>query len=279
MITHIMRVAKQHETVVRVHAGWRTACARLAFVRSIPRRDLLDVRKIRLMLSVRLKPYTMLSYPRLANLYEVASVLEREGIEGSLVQCGVWNGGSAGLIATVSPNRELWLFDSWEGMPEPSAFDVSSIGRQGTKGEALGSEHRVEQVLFRKLRLNREKVHMVKGWFQDTIPVHKARIGKIALLHIDADWYESVRLCLERLYNNVVPGGFVVIDDYGYWQGCDKAVHEFLEKRKLTVDLKKIVYAGKDGLAYEGAYFRKTTRIDPVASAAPGPITSLSALP
>jgi len=79
--------------------------------------------------------------------------------------------------------------------------------------------------------------------FQDTFP--SVRTGDIALLHIDADWYESVKLCLERFYDSVQPGGFVVIDDYGHWEGCKKATDEFLRNRSLDVTLTRVDYTGR----------------------------------
>jgi len=218
---------------------------RLQFLMSIPKKDFLCIPKIKLILTV--KPYTKLSYARLSKLYEAASHLEKEGIDGSFVECGVWNGGSAGIIAAVAKhnrNRHIWLFDSWEGLPEPSESDIDYKGRQGEKGMALGSEEKVKELFYRKLRLHNKVNHLVKGWFSDTLPAHKNDVGEIALLHLDCDWYESTKLCLEELYDMVVVGGSIFIDDYGHWGGCKKAVDEFIEKRNLRIELVKIDYTG-----------------------------------
>ncbi len=102
------------------------------FFAGIKPSDLFQLKKIILILKV--KPYTLLSYRRLSNLYEQALNLEKNGIEGSFVECGVWNGGSAGIIARVARNRDIWLFDSWEGMPEPKDVDVKFKGVKGKKG-------------------------------------------------------------------------------------------------------------------------------------------------
>jgi len=80
-------------------------------------------------------------------------------------------------------------------------------------------------------------VFMVAGWFQDTLPEYKNKIGEISFLRIDGDWYESTKCCLENLYDNVVTGGYIFIDDYGSVIGCKKATDEFLENRKLNVEL------------------------------------------
>lgn len=81
-----------------------------------------------------------------------------------------------------------------------------------------------------------DRLHIVEGWFADTFP--QVQIERIGLLHIDADWYESVSLCLERFYDRVVPGGFIVVNDYGTWRGCRAAVDEFLERRGLRARLR-----------------------------------------
>jgi len=214
-------------------------------IRNIPIKDFVNIRKINLIRTV--QPYTLISYPRLSKLYEKATYLERKKINGSFVEGGVFNGGSAGIITSIAKhnkNRHIWLFDSWEGLPEPSEEDISYIGTLGQKGMALGYEEKVKELLFKKLKLNNNKIHLVKGWFNDTIPPHKKDIGKIALLHLDCDWYESVKFCLEELYDNVVKYGFIFIDDYGHWEGCKRAVDEFIEERNLRIELIKIDYTG-----------------------------------
>lgn len=103
--------------------------------------------------------------------------------------------------------------------------------------------------MLRQTHVPRERVHIVKGWFQDTFAT--VEIPNIALLHIDADWYQSVKLALERFYAHVSPGGFIVFDDYGFWEGCRKAVDEFLSRMPVPPELVKIdtraVYLQKQG--------------------------------
>jgi O-methyltransferase len=90
-------------------------------------------------------------------------------------------------------------------------------------------------------------VTLVPGWFDETLPKIRERFGPIALLRIDADWHASVSTCLEQLYDQVVDGGYIVLDDYYTWDGCSIAVHEFLGRRQLSHRI------FKDGCAY----FRK----------------------
>lgn len=99
--------------------------------------------------------------------------------------------------------------------------------------------------MFRRLKLDETRIHLVKGWFSDTLPVTDT--GEIALLHLDCDLYQSVKFCLETLYDKVVEGGCIVIDDYGYWSGCKKAVDEFIHNRDLKV---KIIKVDSQGVYY-----------------------------
>ena len=223
------------------------------FLKSIRLKDFLHInnlKKIKLIFIV--KPYTMLWYPRLSKLYAIASYLEINKIQGDFVECGVWNGGSAGIIASIAKdnkNRNIYLFDSWEGQPTPTKWDINYKGLQAEKGMDLGIKEKVEELLFRRLKLDNKGIHLIKGWLNETLPFYKNKIGEIALLHLDCDLYQSVKFCLEILYPNLISGGFVVIDDYGYWRGCKKAVDEFIEENKLKINLIKIDYTG--------VYFRK----------------------
>ena len=99
------------------------------FIKTIDFKDFLysDLQKIKLIFTV--KPYTMLGYPRLSKLYELSSLLEEKEVKGAFVECGVWNGGSAGIISKVARDnknqRDIYLFDSWQGQPSPTKYDVT----------------------------------------------------------------------------------------------------------------------------------------------------------
>ena len=195
----------------------------------------------RLKLIWKVNPYTMLSYRRLSTLHELACRFVRTKQSGSFIECGVRNGGSAAVMAAAarnSNNRHVWLFDSWEGLPEPDKRDFTGNPEQVKKGKYLGSEDKVKEILFGGLKLDSARIHLIKGWFSDNLP--RTEIGKIALLHLDCDLYESVKFCLDTLYDDVIEGGCIVIDDYGYWSGCKEAVDEFIKYRKLKVDLIRV---------------------------------------
>lgn len=92
-------------------------------------------------------------------------------------------------------------------------------------------------MLFDKLNLDRQKTHLVKGWFEDTVPPKSKLIPKIAVLRLDGDWYESTKIPLENFYQNIVPGGVIIVDDYGTCFGSMKAVDEFREQLSITAPI------------------------------------------
>lgn len=192
-------------------------------------------------------PYTLVSSERINNLYRLAQRIEEERVPGDVIECGVCNGGTAAVLArsaSRSPmNRTVWLFDSFQGMPgvtEEDGVNVSGDAPESHIGKEIGDPARVTEVL-RKVHADMDRVRVVPGWFQDTFPSFKAR--EIALLNIDADWYESVKLCLHTFYDRVASGGFVSFDDYGHWPGCKKAVDEFFGIRGLPYKLSQVDYS------------------------------------
>lgn len=206
-----------------------------------PRSFLNSLRMMRLVYKVR--GYTAVFIPRLVTLYKLSEETNRCSLPGDFVECGVYNGGSAAIMASFcekSPvKRDVWLFDSFEGLPKPTEKDGDKA--PAYEGWCHGDLAKLKRV-FQKLQIPESRVHVVKGWFQDTFS--KVQIPAIAILHIDADWYESVKLCLERFYDSVQPGGYIILDDYGDWQGCRIATDEFLKKRALNVELIQVDYTG-----------------------------------
>ena len=205
-------------------------------------------------------PYTLVGVGGLEASYELACELNEEKLPGAFIELGVAQGGCAALISELAfeseaPEREVWLFDSFEGLPEPTEDDYI-YGKTGNhmrplpKGSCLGTLEEVKRLLFREYSLPESRIHLVKGWFQDTLPKEKNNVGPIALLRIDGDWYESTKCCLEHLYEQVVDGGAIIIDDFDSCFGCKKAVQEFLESRSLNPELH---FDGRGG-----CFFRKT---------------------
>lgn len=211
-------------------------------------------------------PNTMCSKAKIGNLYSKVKYCIESKIEGDFVECGVWKGGSVAIMAAAcleskDEKRNIHLFDSFEDLCEPNpqvdgqqaVEDVKSLLRknqiQELKGElkpikgiydsrgGFGTIKECKELITNKIRFPEKQIFFYKGWFQETLKSDIPNIEKIAVLRLDADWYESTKICLEKLYDKVTPGGFVIIDDYGRYEGCKKAVDEFIKKRSLNIYL------------------------------------------
>jgi O-methyltransferase len=185
---------------------------------------------------------TMIGPERIQNLSRLAQRIEDEQIPGDVVECGVYRGGSAAILARLATHsrlpRTIWLFDYFQGMPP--ATDIDGPEAPNWVGNLVSSPRHVARLL-RRTGADLSRVRIVPGMFQDTFAgVH---IPQIALLNVDADWYESVKLCFETFYDAVAPGGFVSIDDYGEWPGCRKAVDEFFQNHHLNYPLHRVDHA------------------------------------
>lgn len=190
-----------------------------------------ELRKTPLHAAIRsVRPYTMGESDSLNNLYRLGLQVAKEGIPGDHVECGTYHGGSAAATAIgFGPgSRTMWLYDSFEGLPEPKAIDGPDAGQWA--GSCVGAVERLHEIL-KKVNVPKDRIHVRKGWFQDTFA--EPLPEKIALLHIDADWYDSVALALNTFYDRVVEGGVIALDDFGYWEGCREAFYDFCAKRNI----------------------------------------------
>jgi len=145
-------------------------------------------------------------------------------------------------------SRTLWVLDTFEGLPPPSRHDPDWEIADSYTGSCRASVNEVE-ALFKNLGIL-EYCRLIKGYFQETLPTCGAEI--ISVLHIDGDWYESVKVCLDQLYDRVSPGGVIQIDDYGHWRGARKAVDEFLSSRSIKVPLRRLDYTGRQLIKPDG---------------------------
>jgi hypothetical protein len=185
--------------------------------------------------------HTMTKYDRCITLHGLVRHLESRGVSGAFVECGVWKGGSTGLMALANSRygrerRDLHLFDAWGDWPDPTDRDGALFSdlKAGTllKADNQGAYDACRDLLERRIGYPIERLHFHRGLFDQTLPAEGRTVGPIALLRLDADWYEGTWLCLETFYESVVQGGIVVVDDYGYSEGCRKAVDEFLQIRQ-----------------------------------------------
>ena len=174
-------------------------------------------------------------------LEDVITMLAREGVEGALVECGVFTGGASAFMLR-SAKRNLaqlppyWGFDSFQGMPHATPADGEKAVQWLVDGTPLDGKLEsttvnladYETVTRYLKQTGYPLVNLVRGWFQDTLAVSRPAIGPIALLRLDGDFYESTKVCLNELAGQVVPNGVIIFDDYGAFEGCKKAADEFL---------------------------------------------------
>lgn len=200
---------------------------------------------------------TMTSPERMYSLYLATRHVLDAGIEGDLVECGVWRGGSAMLMARTlaargATGRGLHLFDTFEGMPAPGDEDVDLLG--GTAREQWEAGRRSGRGMFlsplEDVRAGMATtgypeagLRYVVGRVEDTLPAQAP--ARIALLRLDTDWYESTRHELIHLFPRLAPGGVLIIDDYGHWDGVRRAVDEYLEAEGVALLLQPIDYTGR----------------------------------
>lgn len=199
-----------------------------------------EAQAVRDMLAV--APYTMTKYDRCATLHNQVKFLEERQIPGDLVECGVWRGGSMGMMALAHRRygrlpRQLRLFDAWGDWPDPTPDDGLQyrdlLAGTLVKADNRGALAACRELLESVVGFPPERIHYEQGLFGETIPRAAPHIEAIALLRLDGDWYESTKLALAHLFPKVAPGGIVVIDDYGSCDGCRRAVDEFLVEYPL----------------------------------------------
>lgn len=189
------------------------------------------------------RPYTMVWEARLRALYLNARRVCAEDVQGNFVECGVAAGGSSALLAYVIKHhskrpRLLYCFDTFEGMPEPTPEDMHQGIAANDSGWGAGTCSAPTDSLMKAVERFEASniVRPVQGLFRETLPATREAIGSIALLHLDGDWYESTKDILNNLYSLVVSGGYLQVDDYGHWDGCRKAVDEFLTQQGAHVE-------------------------------------------
>ena len=193
------------------------------------------------------RPRTMTAHEKVWALILATRYVVDHSIPGAIVECGVWRGGSMqaaalDLLGRGVDDRELHLFDTFEGMPPPTETDVrwdgrpaADVGANSPKSGTFWAIAGLEDVRagMAETGYPQERIHFHRGRVEDTVPTQAPE--RIALLRLDTDWYESTRHELEHLYDRVASGGVLMIDDYAYWQGARQAVDEFLERRSVRL--------------------------------------------
>ena len=207
----------------------------------------------------RVKAITMTSPERIISLAQSVRYIVRNRLPGAIVECGVWRGGSMAaaaltLLSLGDTSRELYLFDTFEGMTDPSERDRSYSGvraddvlgetarRSGRNYWCIASMEDVTESM-RATGYPMERIHLVRGPVEQTLPAGAP--DTIALLRLDTDWYASTKHELEHLYPRLVSRGVLIIDDYGHWEGARGAVDEYMSALSDAPLLCRIDYTGR----------------------------------
>lgn len=205
-----------------------------------------------------IRPHTMVPEARLYSIFKLAKAACEEDIPGNFVECGVARGGTTLMLALVIQKyskqaRHHFGFDSFEGMPDPTKHDTQNGVLANDTGWGSGTcSGNMENILQVAGQLGvRDLITLVPGYFEETLDRWTHEVGRIAFLHLDADWYTSTMTILDSFYQSVMPGAYMQFDDYNCWDGCKKAVDEFQINHNLSFQLKEIPGDG------QGIWMRK----------------------
>ena len=200
---------------------------------------------------------TLTSAERIAAVCDSTEYIVETGIEGALTECGVWRGGSMMAVALTLirlgvTDRELYLYDTFAGMTEPGAADVSSpydgysLQRRWRRRRGRGWASVPAESVRENLESTGyppERIHLVAGKVEETLPASAPE--RIALLRLDTDWYESTRHELIHLYPRLSERGVLIVDDYGHYEGARRAVDEYFADAGERLLFNRIDYTGR----------------------------------
>jgi hypothetical protein len=210
----------------------------------------------------KVRSFTMTSPERIWSLIQAVRYVVSANVPGAIVECGVWKGGSMMAVAHTlaqlkEQSRDLYLFDTFEGMTKPGVRDVDLSGKaagrtfekrnlsQDSSDWAYATMDEVRNAMV-GTNYDADRIHLIKGKVEDTIPASAP--DEIALLRLDTDWYESTRHELVHLFPRLACGGILIVDDYGHWQGCKEAVDEYVRSHNVKIFLSRIDYTGRLGV-------------------------------
>ncbi len=191
---------------------------------------------------------TMIGMKRLDNIEYCIKDIIKNNVEGDFIELGVWRGGAVILMKALlnemnAPNRNVWVADSFEGLPTPNpAIYPADKGDNHSKYEELAISEEEVKHNFEKYGLLDDRVKFLKGWFKNTLPA--APINKLALLRLDGDMYESTMDGLVNLYPKLSKGGYIIIDDWGAVPACKKAVEDYRKKYSIKEEIIEIDWTG-----------------------------------
>ncbi len=194
------------------------------------------------------KNFTMISQKLYVENLHVARTFAAD-VDGDIVECGVWRGGmSAGLAKILGTGRKYYLFDSFEGLPEAKEIDGAEAltWQKNVGGDTYFNNCKAEIDFAEKVMKGTKVDFELKiGWFSESLPEFKSE-NEIALLRLDGDWYDSTMDCLKYLFPKVAKKGVIIVDDYFTWDGCSKAIHDYLSIIKSSSK----IYTSPGGVCY-----------------------------
>ena len=191
---------------------------------------------------------TMIGRRRLASLVDCLTMVLDDDIPGDLIETGVWRGGATilmrgALAAWGDEGRSVWVADSFRGLPPPDGVTWPADEGVDLSGvEALAVPRSVVEANFARYDLLDDRVRFLEGWFADTLPT--APIGRLALLRLDGDLYQSTWEALEYLYPKLSVGGIVIVDDHGAFEPCRRAVADYRERYGITDEIVPVDWTG-----------------------------------
>jgi hypothetical protein len=206
----------------------------------------------------KVRRFSMTTVERLYGLWTSVRYLVEAGVDGDFVEAGVWRGGSVMLMAheilrSGASLRPLWLYDTFAGLPRPNPeIDIDVLGNRGIDGWQMNNIAGDTSIWAyadeAEVRANMastgypsDRLHFIVGKVEETVPAHCPE--RVALLRIDTDWHASYTHLLEQLYDRLVPGGVLLLDDYGHFLGARRAVDDFRRKRGIHLPLLRVDYS------------------------------------
>lgn len=196
--------------------------------------------------SRRYRQLTMISPKRFIDNLMIAQQWAPPG--GEVVECGVWRGGMIrGLADVLGPDRKYHLFDSFEGLPlarEELDGQAAVVWQQDTTSPSYYDNCSADEAYARALfESSGYDAEFHRGWFDDTIPKYQPE-RPISVLRLDGDWYDSTMTCLRGLVPHLAPKALILVDDYFDWDGCARALHDYLGETKSTMRIRQSQLGG-----------------------------------
>lgn len=191
---------------------------------------------------------TMVGRQRLADVRQCVDTVLADGVAGDFIETGVWRGGVTILMrgmleAWGDPDRQVWVADSFQGLPAPDAEAFpQDVGHDMSDVPTLAVSADQVRANFERYGLLDDRVRFLEGWFRDTLP--SAPVEQLAILRLDGDMYESTMDALNALYPKLSVGGYVIVDDYGAWEPCRAACDDFRAAHGITDEIVSVDWTG-----------------------------------